>query len=456
MFQYIPRRISTRTMIGIAFLLSCSSGPIARTWPDRGDDGTGIATAGPRGAGGDAAGGRDGGGGGAGGLAGKDGGGSANLVGATGGGARNSDAGSGDAGSGDAGAGSDARRADVAAGAFDGAVLYVTNDDGSLYAYQVGTWTQLAHWTGLRINDGVRGIDADPQKGVIFIAHGGDALSSHGGLLAWSLATQQTIYNVTFNHGIDQFAFGGAQIYMPAGELAGTTTWYVLNAADGTQVGTETGGSYPHNTMYVNGHRYYGGRQSNSLVVKGIGAGTIGPSPSSRAGVRPFTVNAAETRVWITWTRYRGFSVGSVQTGAIVASVNFGPVPWGYTPAASHGISLSPDGGEIYVLDTPNNAVRVYDGSDSPQLKAMISLQHPIYPGLESGCAYDCDKDGWVLHSRDGRYVYVGDSGDVIDTQTRQVTGHVPALQNSRHGFIEVDWSNGAPTRTTTHFGRSY
>ena len=49
MFQYIPRRISTRTMIGIAFLLGCSSGPIARTRPDRGDDGTGIATAGPRG-----------------------------------------------------------------------------------------------------------------------------------------------------------------------------------------------------------------------------------------------------------------------------------------------------------------------------------------------------------------------------------------------------------------------
>src|ERR1700731_4424720 len=123
MLQYIPRRISTRTMIGIAFLLGCSSGPIARTRPDRGDDGTGIATAGPRGVGGDAAGGRCGGGGGAGGLAGKDGGGFANLVGATGGGARNSDAGSGDAG-----AGSDARRADVAAGAFDGAVLYVTND----------------------------------------------------------------------------------------------------------------------------------------------------------------------------------------------------------------------------------------------------------------------------------------------------------------------------------------
>lgn len=27
-------------------------------------------------------------------------------------------------------------------GGLDGAVLYVTNDDGTLYAYQVGTWTK--------------------------------------------------------------------------------------------------------------------------------------------------------------------------------------------------------------------------------------------------------------------------------------------------------------------------
>jgi DNA-binding beta-propeller fold protein YncE len=361
---------------------------------------------------------------------------------------------------GDAGAaGADLARSssDGAAGALDGAVLYVTADDGTLFAFQVGSWAPVGKWSGLPFTDGVRGIDADAQAGVLYVAHGGDDSASSGSLFAWSLTQQTMLYNRTFNHGIDQFAVGGGRIYMPAGELANSTTWYVLDAADASQVGTETGGSYPHNTIFQNGHRYYGGRQSNSLVVLGIGAGTVGPSPSSQAGVRPFTVNAAETRVWITWTHYRGFSVGNVATGAILASVDFGPVPGSYSPtAASHGISLAPDGSELYVLDTPNNAARVYDSSDAPQLKSTITLQRAIFPGNESPCAYDCAKDGWLLHSRSGRYVYVGDSGDVIDTQTHQVTANVDPLRNNRHGFIEIEWAGGVPTATSTHFGRGY
>jgi hypothetical protein len=344
-----------------------------------------------------------------------------------------------------------------AGGGFDGPVLYVTSDDGSLHAFQVGTWASIGQWSGLPYTDGVRGVDVDPGTGTLYVAHGGDDLGSNGSLLAWSLVQGQVVYDKQYNHGVDQLAVGGGRVYMPAGELANTTTWYVLNAADGSPVGTEMGGSFPHNTIYQNGHRYYGGRQSNSLIILGIGAGAVGPSPSSQAGVRPFTVNAAETRVYITWTRYRGFSVGNVQTGAIVTSVNFGAVPGSYAPsAASHGITLSPAGTELYVLDTPNNAVRVYDSSDNPQLIATIALAHPITPGNESPCAYDCLRDGWLLHSRDGSYVYVGDSGDVIDTKTHQFAMYIPALGNCRHGFVEVEWSKGVPVGTTTHFGRGY
>ena len=35
--------------------------------------------------------------------------------------------------------------------------------------------------------------------------------------------------------------------------------------------------------------------------------------------------------------------------------------------------------------------------------------------GEESPCSYDCARDGWIQHSLDGRFVYVGDSGDVFD-----------------------------------------
>jgi hypothetical protein len=79
----------------------------------------------------------------------------------------------------------------------------VTSNDGSLYAFQEGTWKQLAKWTGLPITDAARGIDADPKKGIVYIAHGGAGPGSNGSqsktgsLLAWSLLTNSVVYDVT-------------------------------------------------------------------------------------------------------------------------------------------------------------------------------------------------------------------------------------------------------------------
>ena len=42
--------------------------------------------------------------------------------------------------------------------------------------------------------------------------------------------------------------------------------------------------------------------------------------------------------------------------------------------------------------------------------------------------------------------------GDIISTSTNTVVGNLPPLQNTRQ-LIEVDWTNGAPTFTTTRFG---
>jgi DNA-binding beta-propeller fold protein YncE len=42
----------------------------------------------------------------------------------------------------------------------------------------------------------------------------------------------------------------------------------------------------------------------------------------------------------------------------------------------------------------------------------------------------------------DGRYVFVGDVGDVIDTSTRAVVANLPALYDTRN-MIEIDWTDG-------------
>jgi hypothetical protein len=72
--------------------------------------------------------------------------------------------------------------------------------------------------------------------------------------------------------------------------------------------------------------------------------------------------------------------------------------------------------------------------------------------GQEDPCKYDCARDGWLQHSRNGRFVYVGDSGDVIDMRTHRVSAFLPALRNSRY-LLEVDWRGGVPLRTSTRSG---
>jgi hypothetical protein len=74
--------------------------------------------------------------------------------------------------------------------------------------------------------------------------------------------------------------------------------------------------------------------------------------------------------------------------------------------------------------------------------------------GKEPHCAYDCAKAGWLHHSRDGRYVFVGDAGDVIDTTLRKTVMTLPALANSRMD-IEIDFEDGVPVPTWAMNNRS-
>jgi hypothetical protein len=117
----------------------------------------------------------------------------------------------------------------------------------------------------------------------------------------------------------------------------------------------------------------------------------------------------------------------------------FGPDP------PSHGLSLAPDRPELWVLDAPNSVVHVFDVSELPGRPPRpledIRLSKPI-SGDESPCTNSCGRIGSLRHTADGRFVYVGDAGDVIDTHTREIVANLEALHNSRTQ-LEVDWVGG-------------
>lgn len=56
------------------------------------------------------------------------------------------------------------------------------------------------------------------------------------------------------------------------------------------------------------------------------------------------------------------------------------------------------------------------------------------------------------MNELSGRYVYVGDTGDVVNASTLKVVMTLPTLQNTRQ-VVEIDWTNGLVSATNTRFG---
>lgn len=312
---------------------------------------------------------------------------------------------------------------------------------GALYVYNVDKLPSLVGRFPLPGVGEVRGIGASAATGMLYISYGGFP-NGAGHLLAFSLYRRKIVYSRAYPFGIDSFdiTHDGQLIFMPAGENTSGDTWHVLAATTGSVVGTIAAGSAPHDTVVgVNGqHVFLGGARASYLYEADATrqwkiVGRIGPLvPATVRGIRPFTLNAQDTLAFTTGDRYLGFQVSDIATGRVLYTV---PVPGFTMPPtytgleASHGIGLSPDQRYLWLLDEPNHAVHEFDISGLPRKAAVLVATVHV-----SG------QPDWLNLSRDGRYLFVGNSGNVIDTTTRSTVAMIGALTYSRYN-IEVDWS---------------
>ena len=331
--------------------------------------------------------------------------------------------------------------------------------DGNLYVYDMDHGHQLVKHVNLPTSTGVRGVVGNAPTHTLYISYGSDGQNG-GSLLAYDLLTDKVLWQKTYSHGIDSMAItpDGKTIYMPDGETASSPYWYVMNASDGSETGTKIdGGPGPHNTVVsLNGvHVYMGARNFSDAPTYLTVADTatnanvrkIGPF---KEGVRPFTINSGETLAYVTTTHFLGFQVASIPQGNVLYTVDLTQLGFPNSPtgpsAPSHGIALSPDEKTLAVIDWPNDYVHLFHvtgvPSSAPKKTADIKFTRSMHHD-EAGCAYDCAADGWLEYSRDGRFLYVGDVGDVIDTTTNQVVTNLDPLYNTRK-MLEVDFQSGS------------
>jgi len=342
--------------------------------------------------------------------------------------------------------------------------LYVLLEN-KIYVYDMDDGHRLAQTITLpSMVKFIRGTAADVRSHTLYISYG--SVTSGGSLLKYDLVNNKVIYHKTYPLGIDSFAItpDGKTIYMPDGDGQSDGIWRMIDTVTGDVRGAiDTGGHAAHNTIVsLNGaHVYMGPRLSNYLVVADTRTNRviskIGPVKN---GVRPFTINGTGTLAFIETSGFLGFQVANISTGQILYTVPVNGFTFnGFNQfAPSHGISLSPDEKELYISDWPHSYVHVFDVSHLPRKgpKKVADIKLHSMGGSESPCvSTNCMKEGWVLHSRDGRFVYIGDAGDVINTATRKSITYLGPLANTRK-FLEIDWSNGRPVFATSRYGVGY
>ncbi|TML69951.1 MAG: hypothetical protein E6G13_09105 [Actinobacteria bacterium] len=192
--------------------------------------------------------------------------------------------------------------------------------------------------------------------------------------------------------------------------------------------------------------RYDDGRGALVDLTTGHLQTGVEPPPPASDDLRLPDVQSAT--VYSTFRNRLGFRASKANSGrarfftfpGYTWNPRFGPKP------PDHGLSLAPDRPELWVLDAPNSVVHLFDVSGTwPRRITDIRLTRPL-SGDENPCATGrCVRIGSLQHSNDGRFVYVGDAGDVIDAKKREEIANLEALHESRL-TVEVDWFGGRPS----------
>lgn len=287
--------------------------------------------------------------------------------------------------------------------------------------------------------DNVKGVNASALTGRIYV-------STPRTLTCLDLVTEKILWEKSYEGGCDRGALSpdGKVLYLPSFEK---DHWNVVDAASGDVIAQVVPKSKSHNTVYgLDGKfAYLAGLGSPLLTVADTSthkaARTVGPFA---AAIRPFTVNGRQTLCYVNVNGLLGFEIGDLTTGAKLHRVEVegfeqGPVKRHGCP--SHGVGLTPDETQVWVVDAFNERVHVFDNTTMPprQVESIKVRGEP----------------GWVTFSIDGRYAYPS-TGEVIDVATRKI---LTTLADERGGpvwsekMVEIDFADGKPIRNGDQFG---
>lgn len=320
-------------------------------------------------------------------------------------------------------------------------ILVFDIDDGHKFVKRIPS-AGLNRETGLPLS--MKGIVASAVTNRLWV-------TSMETMFCIDLLTDKLLWEKRYEGGCDRMAVSpdGKIIYLPTVEK---DDWHVVDAMTGEVIKKVTVRSGAHNTIYSpTGRRVYlAGLQSPILNIADTATHTltktVGPFGSA---IRPFTINSAETLCFVNVNGLLGFEVGDITTGKFMHRVEvpgykMGPVKRHKCP--SHGIAMTPDEKEIWVVDAFNQAIHIYD---------VTAMTKAVPPKYLSTVRVEQDEPGWITFSIDGRYAYPS-TGEIIDTKSRKIVAKLVDEENRdvmSEKMMQIVFRDGRPVATGDQFG---
>jgi len=281
----------------------------------------------------------------------------------------------------------------------------------------------------------VTGMAASPVTNMLYVSY-----REPGALVAYDLATDKIVWSFKGEPADVKIHFFNADKSgccerpwtLPDGKtlIVGSSYnnwWYIIDGKNGRVVGKINTPESPlaHNVaVSPDGKTAYLASLSKTLSVADIASRKVLRTITFSDAVRPMVINHDGSRVYVNTEDVLGFEIGDSRTGKVIKRVEAPAEMWKAKFAdpsnhffghggPSHGIGMTPDEKEMWVVDNINYGVLVFDNEGN------------------DNWTYDPDKSvkstyssGWISMTNDGKTAFLGD-GDVVDVKTHKVVGQL-------------------------------
>jgi len=133
---------------------------------------------------------------------------------------------------------------------------------------------------------------------------------------------------------------------------------------------------------------------------------------------RPIAVDREEKTLYVALSGFHGFVIVDIPSRKVASKVEFPPLPPSIDlrplrNTATHGLTLTPDGKELWAASVPTESVYVYDVQNGKVLPAIGVGKLP----------------NWIAFSPDGRYGCVSNTGSndcsIVDRRMRKEVARI-------------------------------